>query len=61
LPKIPKSKLKILDPPIFLNDGNPTWQDWHTGMKIKLDCDTNRNEKEKMGYVLSRTGGILES
>src|SRR5262249_49756910 len=53
----PRSKLKIPDPPIFLNDSNPTWEDWYMDMKIKLDTDTNRNEKEKMGYVLSRTGG----
>ena len=25
-------------------------------MKIKLDCDTNRNEKQMMGYVLARIG-----
>ena len=52
-----KSKLKIPDPPIFLNDGNPTWENWYTDMKIKLGTDTNQNEMEKMGYVLSRTGG----
>ena len=41
------SKLKIADPPIFLNDGNPTWEDWHTDRKIKLDCNTNRDEKKR--------------
>jgi hypothetical protein len=49
--------LKIKDPLIFLNDGNHTLEDWHTDMDIKLDSDPNRNEKEKTGYVLSRTGG----
>ena len=23
-------------------DREPTWKDWHTDMKIKLDCDPNR-------------------
>ena len=46
------SKLKIPDPSIFWNDGNPTWENWHKDMKIKLDCDTNRNEKEMVSYVL---------
>jgi hypothetical protein len=49
--------LKIPDPPIFLNDGNPIWEDWNTDMKIKLDCYPDGNEKETMGYVFSRTGG----
>jgi hypothetical protein len=46
------SKTTKSNPPIFLNDDNSIWEDWHTNIKMKIDCDTKRNEKEKMGYVL---------
>ncbi len=51
-----KKKAKIPDPPIFQNDGSPTWEDWYVDMKVKLKAESTWDEDEKMGYILSRTG-----
>ncbi len=44
------------DPPIFQNDGNPTWEDWYVDMKVKLRSEATWDKDDKKGYVLSRTG-----
>jgi hypothetical protein len=51
-----KKKIKMPDPPVFQNDGNPTWEDWYVDMKVKLRSETTWENDDKMGYVLSRTG-----
>jgi hypothetical protein len=51
-----KKKVKMPDPPVFQNDGNPTWEDWYVDMKVKLRSETTWENDDKMGYVLSRTG-----
>ena len=43
--------MKFPDPPVFRNDGNPT-----RDMEVKLGSETTLTEREKMGYILSRTG-----
>src|SRR5215468_8893943 len=42
-----KKKFKIPDPP-FQNDGNPTWEDWHVDMNVKLKSEATWDEEEKM-------------
>ena len=44
------------DPPIFQNDGNPTWEDWYVDMKVKLRSEATWDKDDKKGYVLLRTG-----
>jgi hypothetical protein len=55
-PEPKKKKAKMLDPPVFQNDGNPTWEDWRIDMQVKLRSESTWDEDDKMGYVLSRTG-----
>jgi hypothetical protein len=55
-PEPKKKKVKMPDPPIFQNDGNPTWEDWRIDMQVKLRSENTWDENDKMGYILSRTG-----
>lgn len=53
---IRESKAKLPDPPIFNNDGDPTWEDWYVDMIVKLQSELSWTEAVRKGYVLSRTG-----
>jgi hypothetical protein len=54
--QVEKKKVKIPDPDIFVNDGNPTWEDWYVDMTVKLRRETTWDEEDKMSLVLKRTG-----
>jgi len=56
IPEPEKKRKKFPDPEKFMNDGNPTWEDWYTDMVVKLRSETAWDEEDKMGYVLGRTG-----
>jgi Zinc knuckle len=57
-PKSKKGKKpKLPLPPIFLNDGKPTWEDWYVEMTVKLRNIRHWDEEDRIGFVLGRTGG----
>ena len=44
------------DPRTFINDGDPTWDDWHVDMTAKLRSEPDWDEQDRKAYVLRWTG-----
>ncbi len=51
--------VKLPDPPIFTETGDPTWETWNTKIADKLDVNADHypTEKIRIAYVVSRLGG----
>ncbi len=51
--------VKLPDPPIFTETGNPIWETWNTKIADKLDVNANHypTEKIRIAYVISRLEG----
>jgi len=48
--------VKLPDPPIFIETGDPTWETWNTKIADKLDANADHypTEKIRIAYVVSR-------
>ena len=50
---------KLPDPPVFTNGKDPTWDDWSSKVREKMDSNADHysTEKSRIAYVLTRIGG----
>ena len=54
-----KKSPKLPDPPVFTNGKDPTWDDWSSKVREKMDSNADHysTEKSRIAYVLTRLGG----
>ena len=54
-----KKSTKQPDPPVFLDGGNPTWDEWSSQIreKMRVNADHYQTEDARIVYVLGRIGG----